>query len=529
MQLLHDHPRVNDTPPMSTEVLIEEARQRHHRRQRISAALLAALLVAGAVVYLAQRFGTATTASPHTGLTPASPTAVDRSAFQGHGILAFVSKGALFVLNGATGKLDRLTTGHNTASNPVISPDGRWLAFSQSAAIDATVGASASSSEVLYVAGTDGTGLHRVLGLSNASIVGWSPSADLLAVTTRPNNSSGLPTPQTMTLATVTPQGAVHALFSVTSGVANYTTLENAMWSPDGTSIAVATSGFSPRSRTRLLSVNVHSGAETTWLSMSTMSKLAGMDEIVVDPAGWWSGWGIGFWVFGNGMTHNNDQAPLMMIRAPGATPTEIGTTLSDGTTDAIAIGGVGELAIVSNGGGRDIGQSGTEVETCSATTLSCHSVPNAEIWNGPAQPCSPPGRCFNTVRAGDVGSGVTIDPAWSPDGSMLAYVKSPQALQDSAPIAPWLNAHLLFVFDPVTGKSTKLADVSGASVPQWSRSGDDLLYVSDDSLWLASVHGSKPTRIAGPLFGGNSFADAYPSYYHQIPFDVQFAWWSRK
>ncbi len=32
-----------------------------------------------------------------------------------------------------------------------------------------------------------------------------------------------------------------------------------------------------------------------------------GGKDVIADLAGWWPGWGTGFWVFSSGMTHNNE------------------------------------------------------------------------------------------------------------------------------------------------------------------------------------------------------------------------------
>jgi hypothetical protein len=56
-----------------------------------------------------------------------------------------------------------------------------------------------------------------------------------------------------------------------------------------------------------------------------------------------------------------------------------------------------------------------------------------------------------------------------------------------------------------------------------WSADGKSLLYVADDGIWLLPTPASAPVEIATPLFARSS----WPSYYGQIAWPSQFAWWS--
>ena len=98
---------------------------------------------------------------------------------------------------------------------------------------------------------------------------------------------------------------------------------------------------------------------------------------------------------------------------------------------------------------------------------------------------------------------------------------------QDATPTGQWLDQHHLFLYDPATGTTRELPGTEGASAPQWSADGKSILYVSRDSLWLLNLQSGSSARIAGPLFGGASFAAAYNAnnFYHQVPFTQQFGW----
>jgi hypothetical protein len=170
-----------------------------------------------------------------------------------------------------------------------------------------------------------------------------------------------------------------------------------------------------------------------------------------------------------------------------------------------------GALALVAStaNAGREYG-AGKEIETCDLAHETCAPIPNATIWNGKN------------------GSAVSLDPAWSPTGSLLAYVKAPTAHTGGNPPVAWYAAHELFVYDPATRRSTKIAGVAGVSVPTWSADGKTLLYVSRNALWLAPATGGKPTEIATPLFAPAEWLNPLLgaiSYYGQIPWTAQFSW----
>jgi hypothetical protein len=95
-----------------------------------------------------------------------------------------------------------------------------------------------------------------------------------------------------------------------------------------------------------------------------------------------------------------------------------------------------------------------------------------------------------------------------------------------------WYNAHELYLWNSATNTSKKVAGVNGATVPVWSKNGEDLLYVDNNALWLWRVHGAKPIRIASPLFLRSQWIAANSgiqfSFFEQVDFLGQFSWWSR-
>src|SRR5206468_7860949 len=137
-----------------------------------------AVLVAAAAGYLAAgRPGKTNPAHRQPGRGGLVPS-VNVAAFAGHGELAFVSRGALWVLDGATRTLRLVAPPDMRPSDPVFSADGRWLAF---AAIRPSPPVPAAPASTVWLASGDGSGVHPIgsgLGLGG----GWSPAADVLAV-----------------------------------------------------------------------------------------------------------------------------------------------------------------------------------------------------------------------------------------------------------------------------------------------------------------------------------------------------------
>jgi len=460
---------------------------------------------------------------------------VNLAAMRHEGELAFVSRGDLYIIDGSAGALHEIPVGSGAlAIHPVFSPDGEWLAY------ETEIGATLSSPQ-WWVVRSNGQDRHPIDGVDG--FYGWDPTQDLLAVTTDTSyrqivRGSRYVAAESTRLDLVSPTDGIRRIASlpVPTRTVSYPPPQiwDATWSPSGQAVAVAIDSFVGGSTIR--SYSLDGGKPTTWFAINATAQLPGScsgcggGNTIAQLAGWWSDWGIGFWAFSSGAVHGLDSSPLELVHTPGSVPHIIGHTLSNGTTDELAASEDGSLAIVASA--RNAGRSygiGKQVETCQLGTLSCALVPGASTWVG-LDPVRCPLDCAFWPAPGKPGSAVSLDPAWSPDGQMLAYVKSPAADTGGWPPLSWFEAHRLFIFDTAAQRSTEVADVKGVSVPTWSHDDKDLLYVTNDDLWLSSLLGGKATQIAGPLFPlseWHNIVTSSISFYGQIAWTAQFAWWS--
>jgi WD40-like Beta Propeller Repeat len=475
------------TRPASTdelEALIREARERQRRRRRRIAVLLLAVVVVGTAAYGIAR--SVDGGAPTVERVPNGPV-VNVGAFRGHGRLAFISGSTLWLLDGMNGKLRRLPSSSGFApTQPVFSADGRWLAYLEQHTSQTT----GDDSARLWIARADGSDPRFVRGLEVYRLFGWSPTADTLAVAAGPERrKQPCPCYSPTTLSVVAPDGAYRTIVRTSW-------LYGAAWSPDGSKLAVA----ADRSRHSTIAVySASGGRSTTWLRMNDRQRLNGMNGVLFQIAGWWQHIGIGFWVFGEGMIHNNDGAPLNVIAAPAARPWTVGQTLSDGATDVVSANPYGQFAVVvDHGGGRAAWQD-KHVELCDGGAHRCRYLPHAA-------------------------GAITVDPVWSPDGSTLAYAEAPNVASgpwSQRAVAGWFNAHHVLLYKRAGSVMRALARAHGGTAIRWSRNGGSLLYIRNDALWLLPSLTGRPVRIAAPLFPFEN----WPQYYAQIAWSARFAW----
>gem|GEM_PF-6134699 len=102
---------------------------------------------------------------------------INGSALQGKADLAFIHDGLLYILDGRTGQVIKVS-GSGQAIKPVWSFDGQWLAYIRLTATEADSGA-------LWLVKRDGTQNHQVEELPGPvepDDYAWSPHANKLAL-----------------------------------------------------------------------------------------------------------------------------------------------------------------------------------------------------------------------------------------------------------------------------------------------------------------------------------------------------------
>jgi len=428
-------------------------------------------------------------AAPAVAATARSPSSPASSPLNGHGELAYIAYGKLYLLGGPAGALRRVPL-PGIPDAPAWSADDRWLA------VEVSSPPSAGQPEIqmpatLWLVNAAGTTAKRLTPTSwQIDGFAWAPYADELAVTAYLPQA---PQARSWLAATLTPAGKPRTL--VASG-----DLNGPAWSPDGTRIAVGLAVFT--------------GGQ--WRSELDVLGLSGGPPIVVtttsgnvlELAGWWSnGEGLLYWLDYQGSgSIAADGLPLDGVALGTSSPRTIVSTMLVHAS-WLAPSPVGNAVAVVSGGDRVIWSGGKQITLCSAV-----------------------GRCTPVAQPANV---VSIDPSWSPSGTQVAFARlsasgpfGPNGRADFSPywITRWeATSRLWIVGADGSGARPIAAAGPGAVDPAWGRDGS-LLFVRDDSLWLLPAGAPAAERLTGPL-GALSGTAYYRTYYGYVPYPRLFAW----
>lgn len=423
--------------------------------------------------------------------------------FRSLGRLALVGQDALFVLDGDTGNVHRLTPPGRRAWGPLWSNQGTWLAFTVTKDGEPAGGSRGSPAAEtmtgsLVLAWYDGSRRYTVTELPGPVAPGlyaWSPTADLLAAA-----------PLGSGIWLVRP-GYPPSLLLRTDGP-----VQELAWSPDGSILAYIvgprpTGGDSVLYTVRLGPAG-NGGDALDAPGAGRFGPVVGTPEVRYRAegsdlrlGGWWPDGG-GLLLFhqtgAGGRDGQEDGWRLLTLSLGGPARQLAGTPMARRDLLSWFPGEMRLLTVTSSGS-----QAGPTpvLAACNVITGQCRQYP---AMAGAGTETS--GAAVPWARA--VTAGVV-----APTGDRVALVSGPVEGNDGFAPSPGGSNGRTPVADDVHNLWVAGTDDQGAdarplatggtgplSVPRWSGDGRFLLYVQDNTLWLHPVDGeAEPHPLVSP------------------------------
>lgn len=388
------------------------------------------------------------------------------------GPLAYFSHGSLWTAQPGEAPKAVLRSA-DPGSAPQWSADGNWIAY-------------LGSGGRLHLVHPDGSDDHVALAGTVAAMT-WSPVADLLAVVLGSGAEQG-----DLVLLAVAPSASPAGAGPLPPPKVVASSVSSFVWSADGTQIAYSVAGVGTQPD-RIARYDVVSGA-SHWLPYVAPSGSG------VELASWWpDGAGVLFWV-DPGRSLAAEATGLVLESLPLSASRAMVLGRSFVYLPWLAWSPVGDRLLMVEMTGSFPWQ-GSQLALCAAASGSCRLL------------SQPPGT-------------VSIDPAWSPNGHRIAFVRAPvlQASSPGASLDTWYTARRLWVSTPTGADAHEVpGSPAGVADPQFGASGKTLDYVTNRAIASIVSTGGAPTTIATGLTGALSTAG--PDGYGKLPWGGTAAW----
>jgi Tol biopolymer transport system component len=412
---------------------------------------------------------------------PAAP-AVNPRALPPDGRLAFVWHGRLYLLDSPTRSVKLLA--RRGAVSPALSSDGNWVAHLKRVPEGSEVGTR------LWIRSADGKKAHRVTDLpSELGTLAWSPASSTLAVT------SGGPEGEDGQVWIVKPGESSRRIATTPRWI------PKVAWRPDGKALAYVAPLPAEVSDLRageatdaLFMLELGSGAP------GAPKRLFAAENEGIELAGWWpDGRGLLFW---RNPEHSAslaaDGLDLFSLRLADGAARKLATTLV--YPEWISWAPDGRRVLLVSGPGRESSDN-KSLATCDVSSGMCATLP---------QPAGT----------------VALDPAWSPSGDRISFVRAARQEGLAGPWGRWTATRRLWTAAP-DGSDAREVETEGAVFgPVWSRDGRRILFLGDGALWLADPSGGTSVRVVSPFPGPSGDATGDGFYYGFFPLDSLSSWW---
>ncbi|MFZ5815166.1 MAG: hypothetical protein ACOY93_07670 [Bacillota bacterium] len=387
----------------------------------------------------------------------AGPAAAPGFRFEGLDRLAVLRDDRLLVLDeesDAPREVARL----EAAGGLAWSADGAWLALRQS---------DAEGDRLLLVEAATGR-TRELTGLPGRLLsYAWAPAGNALAVSVAAGEPAdpAIPRGGGVYLIEDPAQMRPRLLAETETGAGGL------RWSPDGSRIAWSRTlpyGQAEQRSDALEVVAVDPAGPALW---QHVAEGAG-----INLAGWWpDGRGLLFWTR---PVHCNscaaDGLPLRSIALETKAVVDLPATLL--TPRWLSpVPGQNQLLLVQGGGRVLWDEKGLAL--CEVGRSTCRTLPQPE-------------------------DSVSLDPALSPDGSQIAFVRAQRrpgewGFASEEAVQGWVESRSLWLIRPDgTGARQISAAGGGIYAPAWSGDGRHLLYIKDGALWALDLEAESVRRV---------------------------------